>query len=102
MTHAVVAEERACRRIVGSVAAGAVTGAVAVARCRIVTGTIGGRRVIGCAIGSVVIGRGESAADDGTAEESGAEAPTESSAPHLLHIGPGRLFDRKRIGERRG
>src|SRR5258706_101698 len=98
MAYTVVTEERAGRRIVGSVAAGAVTGVAFVPRRRIVTGAISGRRVIGCAI---VVGRSQRAADNGAAEESGAEAPTESSTPHLLHVGPGRLSDRKRIGERR-
>src|SRR6266478_9859730 len=106
MAYAVVAEERAGRRIVGSVAAGAVSCVAAVTRRRIVTGAISGRRVIGCAI--VVIGptgvvrRSQRAADNGAAEESGAEAPAESSTPHLLHIGPGRISDRKRISERHG
>src|SRR6266446_3548310 len=102
MAHAVVAEERAGRRIIGPVAAGTVTGVASVTRSRIVTGFISGRRVIGCAIvimGPIVVGRSQRAADSGAAEESGAEAPTESSTPYLLHIGPGRLSDRKRIGE---
>src|SRR5260370_17445252 len=106
MAYTVVTEERAGRRIVGPVAAGAITGVAFVARCRIVTGAIGGRRVIGCAIvvigSAIVVGRRQRAADNGAAEESGAKAPTESSTPHLLHIGPGRLSDRKRIGERHG
>src|SRR5258708_12933902 len=99
MAYAVVAEERAGRRIVGSVAAGAVSRVAAVTRRRIVTGAISGRRVIGCAI--VVIGptgvvrRSQRAADNGPPEESGAEAPTQSSPPHLFHLRPPPLCDRK-------
>src|SRR5215467_11971173 len=93
MAYTVVTEERAGRRIVGSVAAGAVTGVVAVTRCRIVTGAIGGRRVIGCAIvvigPTVVVGRSQRAADNGAAKESGlrhrfTESPKRIPPPSLL------------------
>src|SRR5258708_19480248 len=88
MASTVVTEERAGRRIVRPVAAGAITGVAFVARRRIVTGAIGGRRGIGCAIvvigSAIVVGGRQRPADNGAAEESGAKAPTQPSTPPPL------------------
>src|SRR6516225_652311 len=72
MAHAIMAHERAGRRIVGSVALRAMCRTIAsVSRPRIVTRAIGGRRiVVGCAVVvrcAVIIGCRQRAADNGTA-----------------------------------
>src|SRR5579871_1394759 len=59
-----------------------------------------GRPIVVIGIGAVAIGRRRNrAADDGAADESGAEAPPEPPAPHRHDVGSGRIPDRERVGQ---